>query len=317
MSADVEPYDPGLPASLGDWTYDDYVRVWHEVESRSAWARADLAAAVPEGQLRQFGTDVGTAYQTVKNYRAVAAAWPAGTRPHIPFGVAAALAAHPHRFGLARQHPDMTVRKARELAAPEKPGKIGGGQPAVPEKPPEQVAGTVNQTAEKPQPVQVKAAEAENTAETVAAVAEVAEEKPHVCRYDRYVCECGAEDTGFSGSYDELERRLEAEIGARYRQQVAGLVAEVARLQDEIAERLSGGSDGSGETDHGDGTQTPGETADSDVCAGCGGPGAPAWLLQPNGVRGEHVVCDRCLETARRKHPEVVFSREKLCGIPA
>jgi len=95
--------------------------------------------------------------------------------------------------------------------------------------------------------------------------------------------------------------------------QAAALRAEVTRLR----ARLSAAPGGSGETDRGDGTETPGETADSDVCAGCGGPGAPAWLLQPNGVRGEHAVCDRCLETARRKHPEVVFSREKLCGMPA
>ena len=84
MGADVELYED--PASL---PYDGLVAAWHEVESRSAWLKARLAAAVPKGKLKRYAADVGVAYSTVAGYRSVAAAYAKFSDVRkFPFGAA-------------------------------------------------------------------------------------------------------------------------------------------------------------------------------------------------------------------------------------
>ena len=94
VTAEVVPDDAisGVVVEPGA-SYAALVSAWHAVEDRSAWVKADLAAAVRRGQLERFSTDVGSKYQTVCNYRSVAEAWPALRRRDISFGVAQALAA--------------------------------------------------------------------------------------------------------------------------------------------------------------------------------------------------------------------------------
>ncbi len=66
--------------------------------------------------------------------------------------------------------------------------------------------------------------------------------EPHVHAY-KMRCECGQEDKAFSADFDALEALAEK----KYRQQVAGLAAEVARLEDENAElRRRRAADGPG-----------------------------------------------------------------------
>ena len=108
-----------LPADLAGLPYDALVAAWHEVDSRSAWFKARLAATVPKGKLKQYADDVGVAYQTVKNYRAVAEKYPpestdVGT---FPFGAAEALMAQGDRLELAGRPEPWTVREARGLVA--------------------------------------------------------------------------------------------------------------------------------------------------------------------------------------------------------
>jgi hypothetical protein len=135
MAADVELYeDPaGLP-------YDGLVAAWHEVESRSAWFKARLAAAVPRGKLKQYAADVGAAYSTVAGYRSVAVAYAkVSDVRNIPFGAAEALLAQEDRFELVSRAEPWTVREARELVAERAraalpPAKRGPGRPRKPQQ---------------------------------------------------------------------------------------------------------------------------------------------------------------------------------------
>lgn len=114
MSAEISLYED--PAGL---SYDDLVAAWHEVDSRSAWFKARLAAAVPKGKLERYAADVGVSYATVRDYRQVANAYPAEKwgRPHFSFGVAKALMAQDDRFALVSREQPWTVAEARELVA--------------------------------------------------------------------------------------------------------------------------------------------------------------------------------------------------------
>lgn len=117
MGAVIEPYRmPEQPS------YEDYVDAWRQVDNRSAWFKARLAAAVPEGKLHQFAADVDVSYNTVKDYRTVAEKYPpdeVGTS--LPsFGVAKALMAQDDRLELASREQPLTVREARKLVAERK-----------------------------------------------------------------------------------------------------------------------------------------------------------------------------------------------------
>jgi hypothetical protein len=58
--------------------------------------------------------------------------------------------------------------------------------------------------------------------------------------------------------------------------------------------------------------QTGETTADGEPCAGCGGTGAAlAWERARDGEKRSGHICDRCLDGARARHPELAFSREE------
>jgi hypothetical protein len=126
---EIELYGAGLPEQAASWTYDDYVAAWHEVESRSAWFRADLALAVVtncggEGILQNYAWELGVSYGTMRNYRYVASRWPLSLRSDISFAAAKALAPLDDRFELtARKRKPWTEAEARKLAASRKPPK--------------------------------------------------------------------------------------------------------------------------------------------------------------------------------------------------
>jgi hypothetical protein len=195
VGADVELYED--PASL---PYDGLVAAWHEVESRSSWVKARLAAAVPLGRLERFAKDVGVAYATVTHYRSVANAYPAVSfgHPKVSFGVAAALMAHPHRFELVSGEKPLTVGEARKLAKPDHLSCNGtGGQqdeePVSAGSTPNGSSGTKDSEPAKatygphsPAPVQEPARQVQQTAATAGPGPE-----PHVHVYEM-TCRCGA-----------------------------------------------------------------------------------------------------------------------------
>jgi hypothetical protein len=131
MGAEPALYSPQLPAGPAGLTYDDLVAAWHEVESRSAWFKARLAAAVAKGDLRRYAADVGVSYATVKHYRSVAEKYPAEKigRPNLSFGAAAALMGLKDRLELVSREEPWTVAEARALAASRrKPAALPSGK---------------------------------------------------------------------------------------------------------------------------------------------------------------------------------------------
>jgi protein gp37 len=109
-----------LPAARDGWEYEDYVRAWRELESRSAWWKGDLALAVEtsygEHTLERYATDVGTDYGALKTLRAVSRAWPEKVRRlNISWSVHQALAAQADRAELVASRDDWKLAEAREL----------------------------------------------------------------------------------------------------------------------------------------------------------------------------------------------------------
>ncbi len=110
------------------WEYDDYVRAWHELNSRANWLRGDLACGVEtkgtygEGTLERYALDVGVEYSTVRAYKQVAQAYPAESVPRgtHSWTVYRELAAQPDRLELVVSRDDWTVAEARELVAARK-----------------------------------------------------------------------------------------------------------------------------------------------------------------------------------------------------
>lgn len=108
-----------------------------EVQSRSAWVLGDLAASVDtrygESTLARYADDIGVAYESLKQYRRVAIAFPEkGGR--LPFSAAQALAAQPDRLELAASR-DWTVAQARDLVSSRRePAPLPEPAPAPAEK---------------------------------------------------------------------------------------------------------------------------------------------------------------------------------------
>lgn len=320
MSGEVELYaDPsGLP-------YDDLVAAWGEVDSRSAWVKARLAAAVPRAKLERFAADVGVARQTVLNYRSVGKAYPPETTDvsSFPFGAAETLAGQQDRLELAGRAEPWTVREARLLVAERgrTAREIASGQPAVPDSGPAEDAvsdGPVpteevenNPQAGKTEPdepasTEAKPPEAEpETAETVPEVVTKTAARPDPapcpgCR-DLEVKLKAAEEqiTRLRASRPDAVLAAEKEFLA---DQNAALQAEVTRLKARL-------SDGPVRHDPGTAPQTQCQDADSAPCRRCEQPGAPVLVVMPDGAEDTAYACDACLEIARRKQPEVTFTR--------
>jgi hypothetical protein len=333
MAADIQPYDPGLPDLHPDsaqWSHEDFVAAWEANDNRFAWSRAFLAAAYSgaHGDLQRYADAVRIGYQTMRKYRSVLKAYAkcsdVGT---FTFGVAEALMAQKDRLELVQREQPWSVEEARLLvqsrrvvsrpkvvqarAEPVKPPVSADHTPNARNRAEDSEPPNLPSSVTLPAPVQETAPQ---VPATVTADEETAsQDKPHVHAY-KMRCECGQEDKAFSADFGKLEALAEK----KYRQELAGLRAEVERLQDENAGlRRSAPADSPESDDPGGGTQETESAADSDVCAGCGGPGVLVWLLQRNGTRGTDYACDRCLAKAREKHPDVVFSREELLGVSA
>lgn len=92
--------------------------------SRNQWELGDKALEVaPVGaghtnsganeRLRQYAKDIGERFQTLRRYRAVAAAWPEGRRrPSVSWSIHAELLPHPEKEEVVEEV--STVREARE-----------------------------------------------------------------------------------------------------------------------------------------------------------------------------------------------------------
>jgi hypothetical protein len=171
----VVPKPPS--ASLKTWKLADFVDAWHQVESASAWWKADIAAAVHKGcgedaGLKGFAAEVGVAYQTLRNYRYVAEQWPLSCRQDISFTVAQELASLEDRFTLAGQE-GWTARKARELVASRKqPTPPKGSSPAkMPKASP--AGGQLHQAVKADVPPPTPSADAQADIPAVHSVADV------------------------------------------------------------------------------------------------------------------------------------------------
>lgn len=337
MSAELDLYED--PASL---PYDGLVAAWHEVESRSAWFKARLAAAVAKGDLGRFAADVGVDYLTVKHYRSVAEKYPAERfgRPIFSFSVAAALMAQKDRFALVSREEPWTQDEARRLVASRrKPGQIGGGSESrqhedqVPKSGLEHLAGLEAKglradtadgllssgvaTVEDLHSIAdrmagLAAAETEPVAETVT----VAEPDPE----PRQCPGCRSKDELISDLGKRLEaadRRIKAlEDQARHPDKV--LMAELEavsadrdRLAALLAARPQFAPDGPEPGDPGDPQPEP-QAADGPPCARCKAPGARlAWVLTRDGTKDSGWSCDDCLATLAGEHPDRAYSRDE------
>lgn len=125
------------PERRADWTYHDYVQAWQEIDSRSAWLKGDLAAAVEtvygEQSLQRYAKDVGADYGALLEYRRVSRAFPESSRVlGISYGVYQALAAQPNRLELITSRSDWTVAAARELVSSRHQPPAPVPQPPVP-----------------------------------------------------------------------------------------------------------------------------------------------------------------------------------------
>ena len=284
MGADVELYeDPaGLP-------YDGLVAAWHEVDSRSAWLKARLAAAVPREKLRQYAADVGAAHSTVASYRSVGKAYATiSDVRNLPFAVAETLMGQEDHLELAGRGEPWTVREARELVAERAraalpPGKRGRGRPRKPEP----VTAKPEPVTAKPEPVTAKPETGKNTAtpasspsspvqesvqtgtgtaaepvttttETATTAAAKSDPEPHVHRYEM-TCRCGARvpERDVLAMVDRREAELEEQRG-----KIARQAKTIAELMDEV-DRLSDGSGGRERVTPPTDPLTAGNTADS------------------------------------------------------
>jgi hypothetical protein len=310
MAADVELYeDPaGLP-------YDGLVAAWHEVESRSAWFKARLAAAVPRGKLKQYAADVGAAYSTVAGYRSVAVAYAkVSDVRNIPFGAAEALLAQEDRFELVSRAEPWTVREARELVAERAraalpPAKRGPGRPRKPQQDHLSRNGTGGQQQENvsadhttngssggedgkpvPEPAgQVQGSVQIGDTGTGAAPATAAEPDPEPCQrcapqiaeLERLLADRSAELETAHTRIRHLEQVRPDMLVLAERDALAEQNAALAERVAELEARLSAAPDGAEQEDPDAGPQTGPEAADW----------ADGALPAPSGRRGRRQVC--------------------------
>lgn len=268
MSTELELPDLG-------WSYDDFVRAWLEVESRSAWFKARLAGSV-EGDLRQFATDVGSSYQTVCNYRSVDRAFPvgkAGASPPFSFGVADALRDQEDKFELVSREEPWTVAEARLLVARRKDEKalartadphkdlkvqLDRGKPSpVPDSviSDQETAGTATaetRTGEKPDVV-------------IGAAGRVPATVPVKSKPDPAPCPgCRSLQAELEKAHDRVKHLEEIRPDKIMAAELEAVTADRDRLAAENAElRLSAALEGRGQPDPAGSPQPPRQAADS------------------------------------------------------
>jgi hypothetical protein len=129
VSAELESYNPQLPADPAGWSVADYIAALAEVDHASTWAKVRitgmLAARHGDGTLQRAAEESGIALATLKMWRSVDKAFPVEKygRPYFSVGVATALKAREHRFELVQREEPWTVAEARALKPPADPHK--------------------------------------------------------------------------------------------------------------------------------------------------------------------------------------------------
>jgi len=126
MAADIESYNPQVPADLSALSRDELVEYGRKVasfsehvEAVSRWALGDLACAVEtsygESELAKYAEEVGVKWSTLRDYAQVSAAFPASCRLATnSWTVYRTLAAQDDRLELVAGD-RLTVDQAREI----------------------------------------------------------------------------------------------------------------------------------------------------------------------------------------------------------
>lgn len=113
--------DPRRPeeAEIG---YEEAVAQAKQIIAKTASCQmrlGELADKIEKGygeqRLRRFAADIGIAACTLERCRSVFRAWENQAPAPKSYSVAQELQAHPHRFELIRNNPDMTKREARRI----------------------------------------------------------------------------------------------------------------------------------------------------------------------------------------------------------
>jgi hypothetical protein len=106
-----------------DLGWDELVSIGRALESGSKWMLGDLACRVETsygaGDLARYAEAIGVEYATLRDYKAVAQAYPAESvvRTTNPWSVYRVLVSHPQRMELVSRGQPLTVAEAREVAA--------------------------------------------------------------------------------------------------------------------------------------------------------------------------------------------------------
>lgn len=101
--------------------------------SDNKWGLGDLARKVEPGDLRDFADVIGVPYNSMREYRAVADAWPTDSRLSFSYSVHQALRALPDRFEVIECRNSWTVQEARDFVSDRRsregrsntPGNVG------------------------------------------------------------------------------------------------------------------------------------------------------------------------------------------------
>ena len=107
-----------LAASLSEnkWGLGDVAQRFEPIGARGG------SPAQP--RLREFADQIGVSYNSLREYRAVAAAWPNDRRlSSVPYAIHQALRGREDRFEIIGSRDRWTVREARELVAESRRGE--------------------------------------------------------------------------------------------------------------------------------------------------------------------------------------------------